>query len=80
MRTTIRLSDELYARVRAAAQERKSTVTSYIEQALQQALISSTDTTPAYRIDPIHGAGLQPGVDLDDSDRLSDLMDDRAGR
>jgi hypothetical protein len=81
MRTTIRLPDDLYERVRHAAREEGLTVTRYIERSLQNALTAGTgERLPPYRVDAFHGDGLRPGVDLDDNSALLDLMDtdDRA--
>lgn len=80
VRTTIRLPDELYTRVRVEAAGSGTTVTSFIEDALRAALArhDSTRTTGAarpYVVRPIGGNGVQAGVDLDDASALADLMD-----
>lgn len=79
MRTTIRLPDDLYDQVRLTALQQRRTVTTFIEEALRAALRERAPAAqrPAFRIDPIPGR-LQPGVDLDDSAALLDLMDDDA--
>lgn len=77
MRTTIRLPDDLYSRVRVTAATDGATVTSFIEDALRAALIrheQASERAP-YLVTPFKGNGLQPGVDLDDSAALVDLMD-----
>lgn len=77
MRTTIRLPDDLYKRVRATAAIEGTTVTSFIDDALRQALArreQAPSGTP-YQVTPFHGNGLQPGVDLDDNAALLALMD-----
>jgi hypothetical protein len=78
MRTTILLPDELYDRVRLTAAAERRTVTSVIEEALRSALADRerVTATPPYRVDPISGGTVRPGVDLDDSAALADLMDD----
>lgn len=80
MRTTIRLPDELYTQVRRGALDDGTTVTTFIEQALREALArrshEAADSAP-YRVRPFAGRGLQPGVDLTDSVALLDLMDSR---
>lgn len=80
VRTTIRLPDSLYDDVRLAALQQHRTVTSFIEEALRAALRERASSTGRvdFQIDPIPGRGLQPGVDLDDSSALLDLMDDDA--
>lgn len=78
MRTTIRIDDHLLAEAKAAAARRGSTLTALIEEALRQAL-NSTDAEGGRRRLPLPvyrgGGGLQPGVDLDDSAALLDLME-----
>lgn len=81
MRTTIRLDDELLTRAKRAALERGTTLTAVIEDALRRALAPER---PATR-DDVHlpssrGDGLQPGVDLDDTASLLDLMDEPSAR
>ncbi len=80
MRTTIRLPDDLYKRVRATAATEGRTVTSFIDEALRAALARRQQPRPGtpYRVTPFHGNGLQPGVDLDDNAALLALMDDDA--
>lgn len=77
MRTTIMLPDDLYRDVRASAAGQGRTVTSFVEEALR-AELRRLDERPArepYVIEPFHGDGLMPGVDLDDNSALLDLMD-----
>jgi hypothetical protein len=80
MRTTIRLDDELLTRAKQAALERGTTLTAVIEDALRRALMPSTESRRDDVVLPtFRGNGLQPGVDLDDSASLLDLMEDRRG-
>lgn len=76
MRTTIHLPDELLARAKRAAIDSNRTLTAVIEGALLAAL-SKRRGAPAVRADlPTYGeGGLQPGVDLDDSAALLDLLE-----
>ena len=80
MRTTIRLDDALYTDVRTTAASRGATVTAFIEEALRAALARHHERAPSepYRVQPWGGGGVRPGVDLDDSAALLDLMDDDA--
>ena len=77
MRTTIRLDDDLLARAKAHAARTGRTLTALIEDALRAALARGTTTPRGRRLSlPTHGSGgVQPGVDLDDSAGLLDLMD-----
>ena len=75
MRTTLRLPDDLFRRVRMAAAERGTTMTAFFEQALRNALDEPlTPIGGSFRIEAFHGTGLLPGVDLDDSAALEDVM------
>jgi hypothetical protein len=81
VRTTIRLDDDLLARAKRAAAERGTTLTALIEDAVRRALAPAgrstrtPDPLPTFR-----GDGLQPGVDLDDTAALHDVMDVRDAR
>jgi len=81
MRTTIRLDDDLLARAKRAAVERGTTLTALIEDALRRALAPEpTRTRRPVSLPTFRGDGLQPGVDLDDTASLLDLMDERDAR
>jgi hypothetical protein len=76
MRTTINLPDALVARAKRLAAETRTTLTAVIESSLREALTRrhSAPKAPPPKL-PVYGRkGLQPGVDLDDSAALLDLM------
>ncbi len=76
-RTTIRLDPALLSEAKAHAARSGRTLTNLIEEALREALsrgASTLDTAP-YRVEAFCGTGLAPGVDLDDSAALLDLME-----
>ena len=80
MRTTIRLDDDLMRAVKRHALESEMTVTAVIAQALRERLQRYRDRTsnppvPLCLVTTGEG-GLQPGVDLDDSAALIELMED----
>ncbi len=77
MRTTIHLPDELLARAKRAAIDSNRTLTAVIEEALLAALSKKRRGAPGVRADlPTYGeGGPQPGVDLDDSAALLDLLE-----
>lgn len=80
MRTTVRLPDDLYGQVRAAALAADLTVTSFIEDALRAALLRRAQRAAPgdrYRVDVFEGTGVVPGVDLADGAALLDIMDGR---
>lgn len=80
MRTTIRLDDPLLAAAKRHAAETGRTLTAVIEDALRRELARRSETPqarPQLPISDARGGGLQPGVDLDDSASLLDLMEGR---
>jgi hypothetical protein len=77
MRTTIRLDERLLREAKLQAARRGTTLTALIEDALRESLARQH---AARRHEPVQlpvfgGKGLHPGVDLDDSAALLDLMD-----
>lgn len=82
MRTTINLPNDLLARVKRAALDAGTTLTDLIANALRESLArkrarpaSPVSPMPVYS-PPSGEGGLQPGVDLDDTAALFDLMDE----
>lgn len=77
VRTTIRLPDDLYTRVRVSAAADGGSVTSFIEEALRAALARREHRAAVepYRVAPWGEGGVAPGVDLDDTAALLDVMD-----
>ena len=76
----MRLDPDLYARAKALAASTGRSFTKLVEDALRQVLERS-DTPPRdrrFEAIVIDGNGVRPGIDLDDSSALWDLMDDRA--
>jgi hypothetical protein len=81
MRTTIRLDDQLLAEAKQLAARTGRTLTAVIEDALRLSL-RQTSSRRRRRVElPTFkgGNGLQPGVDLDDSAALLDLMENEPG-
>jgi hypothetical protein len=81
MRTTIRLDDHLLREAKEHAARTGRTLTALVEDALRQLLAQRRiRSRPARVILPTFpGHGLQPGVDLDDSAALLELMDSTRG-
>ena len=77
MRTTIRLDDDLLREAKRHAAATGRTLTAVIEDALRETLgrRRKPDSRPRLRLKTVGGSGTQPGVDLDDSAALLDLMD-----
>jgi len=78
MRTTVRIDDELLREAKRAAAAGNKTLTELVEEALRETLArrASTATRERVRLPTFDGGGLQPGVDLDDSAALLELMDE----
>ncbi|MGA2059581.1 MAG: ribbon-helix-helix protein, CopG family [Thermoguttaceae bacterium] len=78
MRTTIRLNDDLLAQAKQAAIRSGRTLTAVIEDSLRQTL-SHKDVPPKgrrIRLISSGKGGLRPGVDLDRTAEMLDIMDE----
>ncbi len=83
MRTTVRLEEGLLRAVKDYAFQSNRTVTSVLEEALRRLLAEAgRSPAPERAVLPTStaGGGLLPGVDLDDSAALAELMDGPSGR
>lgn len=81
MRTTLRVDDELLRRAKSHAAGQGRSLTSVFEEALRRLLAESERHAERARVElPVSAAsgGVLPGVDLDDSAALLDVMEDRA--
>lgn len=78
MRTTIRIDDELYRRLKARASDQRRPVAELIGDAVRMALDKTpSDDAAARRALPTHGGtGVLPGVDLTSNAALLERMDD----
>ena len=74
MRTTIRLDDSLLRQAKAAAAASGRSLNDLISDAVRAALASRPTAGRVSEVPTYRGHGLQPGVDLDDSAALLDLM------
>jgi hypothetical protein len=79
MRTTVRLDDDLLRAAKTTAAATGQTLTQVIEDALRESLGRRDRATNRRRfvVRTFKGNGLLPGVDLDDSAALLELMDRR---
>jgi len=77
MRTTVRLDDDLVAEAKMFAVRQRRTLTSVIEEALRRLLQQSADSAEGGGDLPVsrRPGWVLPGVDLDDSAALHDVMD-----
>lgn len=81
MRTTIRLPDDLLTAAKRHALETDRTLTDVIADALRAALAPEAPATVRERLRlPTYGqGGTRPGVDLDDTASLLDVMEEADG-
>jgi hypothetical protein len=77
MRTTINLPDDLILQAKKAALDADTTLTEIIGNALREALAKRKNGKPRseFKVNASGHGGLQPGVDLDDTSALLDIMD-----
>lgn len=77
MRITIRIDDALHAEARAEAARSGITLRAFIERALRESLPKGSSAAgPRIELPVFRGSGgLRPGVDLDNSAALLDLME-----
>jgi len=77
MRTTIQLEDHLFRSAKEYAACYGTTLTKMIEDALREVLNRrQNQPTKPFQLITFGEGGLQPGVDLDDTAALLNLMDD----
>lgn len=77
MRTTVRLDDRLLAEAKKLSAESGRTLTSVLEDALRETLArrrARVNRKPV-RLRTVKGDGVRPGVGLDDTASLLDLME-----
>ena len=77
MRTTVRLDDQLLAEAKLHAAKQGCTFTDLLENALRTFLAPKPKTRASHqhKLPTYKGNGLQPGVDLDNSADLLDVME-----
>ncbi len=77
MRTTIRIDEQLLKQVKQLAARQGKSLTSVIEDALRESLSRQQASSQREQVHLVtfKGKGLLPGVDLDDSAALLDLME-----
>lgn len=75
MRTTVTIDDQLLIEVKTVAAQSGRTLSAVIEDALRASMLRRAERGSIPSLPTISGGGLQPGVDLDDSAALLDLME-----
>ena len=81
MRTTVQIDDQLLSEAKQYAAQTGRTLEAVIEDALREALAHTDTPRPQTRIplQTFKGRGVQPGVDLDDTSSLFDLIERNDG-
>lgn len=80
MRTTLDLNDALVRQAKKAAAERGTTLTALIEDALRRQLNQPAAARKRRKLPVFKGDGLVAGVELHDTSKLLELLDDDAAR
>ena len=75
MRTTVDINDELLIAAKKRAAETRRTLSAVLEDALRLSLKEQSTASAKLVIPSISMGGLMPGVDLDNSAALLDLME-----
>ena len=76
MRTTIRIDDEVYRRVKQVADRSDRTIGQVIEDALQLAFRPSRTDVSIAALPVYGGSGVMPGVDLTSNRSVAESMDE----
>ena len=76
MRTTLNIDDQLLIAAKHRAAEQGVTLAGVVEAALRQVCAKSIEVVKTTKLFTVSGAGLKPGVALDNSRSLLDIMDD----
>ncbi len=77
MRTTIRISDDLYRDVKALAARSGRTVAAVLEDAVRRGLTTvEPRAADRYRVVSTGSGGLRPGVDLSSNAAVAEVLDE----
>jgi predicted DNA-binding protein len=77
VRTTVRIDDDLYRRVKERAAREGRTVAGVLEDAVRVGMGAADDLEPARFVVPTFGSGgVVPGVDLASNSSLRELLDE----
>ena len=75
MRTTIRIDDEIYRRVKQVADQSGRTIGQVIEDAIQLAFRPMSNDVSIAALPVFGGSGVVPGVDLTSNRSVAEAMD-----
>jgi len=76
MRTTLNIDDQVLTLAKHRAVEQGVTLTRVVENALRDALLKKEEKNSEIHLLTVNGFGVKPGIDLDHSSSLLDIMDD----
>ena len=77
MRTTVRIDDDLYRRVKQRAAAERRTVASVIEDAVRVGMAEpESQAVDRFVLVPTGEGGLQPGVELSSNAALREILDE----
>jgi hypothetical protein len=76
MRTTIRIDDDVYRRVKQVADRSDRTIGQVIEDAIQLAFRPAPTEVPIAALPVFGGSGVMPGVDLTSNRSVAEAMDE----
>ena len=80
MRTTVRIDDDLYRRVKQRAATERRTVAAVLEDAVRVGMVAPESlTADHFVLVPSGGGGLQPGVELSSNAALREILDEGLG-
>lgn len=77
MRTTIDIDEQLLAYAKLQAVQQGCALKQVVEDALREFFSRHHLKQGVVKLETASGAGLKPGIDLDNSRGLSNIMDDR---
>jgi predicted DNA-binding ribbon-helix-helix protein len=76
MRTTVRIDDEVYRRVKQVADRSDRTIGQVIEDAIQLAFRPARNEFSVSPLPVFGGSGVMPGVDLTSNRSVAEAMDE----
>ena len=76
MRTTLNIDDQILAIAKHRAIEQGVPLTRIVENALREAFINAEENSEEIHLLTVNGSGVKPGIDLDHTDSLLNIMDE----
>ncbi|MCH9698549.1 MAG: DUF2191 domain-containing protein [Gammaproteobacteria bacterium] len=76
MRTTLNIDDQILTMAKHRAIEEGIPLTRVVENALRDAFLSTEEKKSEIHLLTVNGAGVRPGIDLDNTSSLLDIMEE----